>query len=109
MATQASITDQQTRQRLLEAAARLFAEHGFQNVTVRDICKKAGANVASVNYHFRDKLGLYKEVVQLIAERMRSAKQDAMQAGEGRSPEEQLRTYIRVCLHRVRGEEHEPW
>jgi len=48
-----------TRLRLLEAAAQEFADHGFQNATVRDICKRADANVAAVNYHFGDKCGLY--------------------------------------------------
>ena len=49
MASNFPIGDQETRQRLLDAAARLFAEHGFEKVTVRDICKEAGANVAAVN------------------------------------------------------------
>ena len=52
--------DQETRQRLLEAAARLFAARGFTHVTVREICNAANANVAAVNYHFGDKLGLYE-------------------------------------------------
>ena len=38
-----------TRSRLLEAAGEVFAEHGFQATTVRDICARAGANVAAVN------------------------------------------------------------
>ncbi len=53
-----------TRQRLLEVAAEVFAEHGFHNSRVRDICARAGANVAAVNYHFRDKMGLYEEVLR---------------------------------------------
>lgn len=49
----------QTRLRLLEAAAQEFADHGYHHATVRDICRKADANVAAVNYHFGDKCGLY--------------------------------------------------
>lgn len=54
----------QTRQRLLDAAGEVFADRGFRDATVREICAKAGANVAAVNYHFRDKEGLYQEVLR---------------------------------------------
>ncbi len=53
-----------TRQRLLEVAAEVFAEHGFHNARVRDICARARANVAAVNYHFHDKMSLYEEVLR---------------------------------------------
>jgi AcrR family transcriptional regulator len=53
-----------TRTRLLKAAAEVFAEHGYENATVRQICTRAGANVALVNYHFGDKLELYTEVLR---------------------------------------------
>jgi TetR/AcrR family transcriptional regulator, regulator of cefoperazone and chloramphenicol sensitivity len=53
-----------TRIRLLKAAARVFAEHGYQDATVRQICERAGANIALVNYHFGDKLELYTEVLR---------------------------------------------
>ncbi|HEX3682013.1 MAG TPA: CerR family C-terminal domain-containing protein [Bryobacteraceae bacterium] len=52
-----------TRARLLEAAAEVFAEVGYQQAKIRDICGRAGANIALVNYHFGDKLGLYTEVL----------------------------------------------
>lgn len=39
----------------------MFAETGFQETTIADICKQAQANIASVNYHFRDKENLYLE------------------------------------------------
>ena len=50
-----------TRTRLLTTACRLFAEKGFQETTIADICRQAEANIASVNYHFRDKENLYLE------------------------------------------------
>jgi AcrR family transcriptional regulator len=51
--------DTAPRQRLLDAALVEFGEHGYDAVSIRDICKRAGTNVASVNYYFRDKESLY--------------------------------------------------
>jgi TetR/AcrR family transcriptional regulator, regulator of cefoperazone and chloramphenicol sensitivity len=93
--------DAETRARLLVTAERLFGERGFKVVTVREICKAARANVAAVNYHFGDKLGLYREVLQGAVDAMRATSEAARQAGEGQPPEEQLRRYIGVFLHRV--------
>jgi len=44
-----------TKAQVFCAAERLFALHGFQNVSVRDITAEAGVNLASVNYHFGSK------------------------------------------------------
>lgn len=56
------------RKEILTAAARLFAEKGFQATGVRDICRAAGANVAAVNYYFRSKEALYQEVFRYLFE-----------------------------------------
>ncbi len=53
-----------TRSRLIEAAAAIFAKCGYQAATTRQICIRAKANAAAVNYHFGDKLGLYKAVLK---------------------------------------------
>jgi len=53
-----------TRERLLEAAGEVFATRGFHDATVRDICARAEANIASVNYHFGDKAQLYAAVLE---------------------------------------------
>jgi AcrR family transcriptional regulator len=86
---------------VIDAATRLFAEQGFKRVTVRSICKEAGANVAAVNYHFRDKLGLYNEVLDVAAKAIREAAEAARTAGDGKSPREKLEAYIRVHCERI--------
>ena len=52
---------QETRQRLLAAAAEVFAQKGFWETTHAEICEKAKANTAAVNYHFGSKENLYVE------------------------------------------------
>ncbi len=61
----ASATEREsvTKQRLLDAAGEVFAERGFRDATIREICAKAGANIAAVNYYFGDKERLYREVL----------------------------------------------
>ncbi|MGA2951597.1 MAG: TetR/AcrR family transcriptional regulator [Caulobacteraceae bacterium] len=51
-----------TKAAVFTAAERLFALHGFQNVSVRDITAEAGVNLASVNYHFGSKDALLFEI-----------------------------------------------
>ena len=51
-----------TKNLVFAAAERLFAVHGFQKVSVRDITAEAGVNLASVNYHFRSKDALLLEI-----------------------------------------------
>ena len=53
-----------TRRRLLEAAGEVFAEHGFRVATIQEICRRADANIAAVNYHFSDKEQLYHAVIR---------------------------------------------
>src|SRR5689334_18975262 len=59
-----------TRERLIEVAAALFPERGRDGVSVRDVCAAAGANVASVAYHFGGKEGLYLAVLRAGLEQM---------------------------------------
>jgi len=101
--------DRETRERLLKAAAQLFADRGFKKVTVRDICRTARANVAAVNYHFGDKGGLYREVLQLAIETMRSTTDAARSAGRGLPAEDRLREYIRVSLCRAANSSGSQW
>jgi AcrR family transcriptional regulator len=56
------------KERILDAAERLFARHGFYGVSVRDITEVAEVDVALVNYHFGSKRELFAAVFQRRAE-----------------------------------------
>jgi AcrR family transcriptional regulator len=89
-----------TREKLVEAAGHVFAERGYHATTVREIVKRSGANLAAVNYHFGDKLGLYTEVLQ---QSVRAARLDAINSAldQNAPPEDILRAVIRSRLQSV--------
>jgi len=91
--------DSSTRNRLIEAAGRLFAEKGFRDTTVREICRLADANVAAVNYHFGDKEKLYAEVINFILDRMKAPLTDEILQGDS-APRDRLYEYVRTMLKR---------
>ncbi|HKE83891.1 MAG TPA: CerR family C-terminal domain-containing protein [Vicinamibacterales bacterium] len=93
--------DLETRERLVEVSARLFAERGFSKVTVREICQRANANVAAVNYHFGGKDGLYQEIVSSAIRTMQSTTDEIREAGAKHPAEEQLAIFVRTFLSRV--------
>lgn len=53
-----------TKQRLINAAGEMFAEKGYEAASIRDICQRAEANLAAVNYHFGEKRQLYVTAVR---------------------------------------------
>lgn len=57
----------------MEAACGVFAEKGFRDATIAEICQRAKANIAAVNYHFHDKETLYVEAWRLAFQRARQA------------------------------------
>ncbi len=82
--------DVNTKDALLAAAIEVFADKGFDAATVRDICGKAKANVAAVNYHFGGKDALYVAVLEEIfpKEEYHGASNKSL------SPEERLHAYL---------------
>ncbi len=89
-----------THDRLLEAAGEVFAELGYHEATVRDICQRAQANVASVNYHFGDKAGLYTEVLKFGARKVLERFPPDRGLGSRPTPEEQLFAFVHSMISR---------
>lgn len=52
----------ETRRRILSTAERLFAEHGYDGVSLRRIARQAGAHLALIHYHFGNKADLYRAI-----------------------------------------------
>ena len=101
--------DLETRERLLRTGERLFAERGFKRVTIREVCRGARANVAAVNYHFGNKLGLYREVVQVAIDALRATTDSAKEAAEGCPADEKLRRFVQVYVRRLLATTPDDW
>ncbi|HAY78274.1 MAG TPA: DUF1956 domain-containing protein [Planctomycetaceae bacterium] len=102
------MTTEQQRQKLLEAAGPIFAEKGYEGATVREICDRAGLNVASVNYYFGDKERLYIETVKQ-AGRRREESAPYPQWAAGTPPETKLHEYVVTMLTRMLRSETAAW
>ena len=100
---------QVTRQRLLEAAGEVFAEQGFRAATVREICRRAGANVAAINYHFGDKERLYGEVLLYAHHRATEAIPRNLAADANATPEQRLRGFIHAMVRSFLSEGRPAW
>lgn len=92
---------EKTRYRLLTAASRIFAEKGFQEATIAEICEQAKTNIASVNYHLHDKETLYLESWRFAFNReLALYPPDGGVAGDA-APEQRLAGLIQSLIDRV--------
>ena len=98
-----------TRERLLRAAGEIFAEQGFRSATVREISRRANVNVAAVNYHFRDKEGLYSSVLKYTLDSAVKKYPLALGLKEGATSEEALGAFVRLLLCRVLDDGRPSW
>lgn len=91
-----TIADNNRREALLRAAAKLFVEKGFEATTTRDIAEAVGMRSGSPFYHFRSKQELLKAAIidglETALRRMQEATADLA------DPERRLRTMIRTHL-----------
>jgi len=92
-----------TKSRLLQAAERLFAEHGFAGVSVRQLTAAAAANLAAVNYHFGSKEGLLGAIFEkrcrpMNEERLRQLEACEAAAGDPDRLEKIVAAFIAPAL-----------
>src|SRR5882757_2309157 len=69
--------------RILDVAIRLFAERGFDEVTVREIAEAAGANVAAINYYFGAKEQLIRQAIRSVIAPLNQRRLTALAAAQG--------------------------
>ena len=91
----------ETRRRLLQAAGEVFAAKGFRDATTAEICRKANANVAAVNYHFGSKQALYVEAWRHSFQRSLKAHPPDGGVGPEAAAEERLRGRILSLMQRM--------
>ncbi len=91
----------ETRRRILETAAMVFAEHGFAATTVRMICGRANVNIAAVNYHFGGKEALYREVLRYVRQLAYEKYPVTYGLAANPSPEERLYAFVHSFLLRA--------
>lgn len=88
------------KERILAAAGAVFAKGGFVAGSVREISRKARVNVASINYYFGSKEGLYRQV--LVASHQQVLQQEPpVTLEDGRDAREALGRWIAFCLRFV--------
>lgn len=98
-----------TRQRLLDTAGEVFAEQGFRAATIREICRRAGANVAAVNYHFGDKEKLYGQVLRDAHRTAMSKYPPDLGVAPDADVRRRLHAFVRSFLFRIFDEGRPAW
>lgn len=101
--------DPDTRRRVLGAAGEVFAERGYRAATVREICRRAKANLAAVNYHFGDKATLYSEVLRFAHTCSLERHPPDLGVRSDDPPVSRLRAFVQSFLRRVLDEGRPAW
>ena len=96
---------------MLDAAAALFAQSGFDATGVRDVAARADASPGAVNYYFGSKAGLIRAVLKRVADPIneeRHARLDALGAGDGPMPVEDIvRAFLEPLFSELRPDRRE--
>ena len=98
----ATVSDEKSvKQKILDTAGDVFGRKGYKAATIREICRAAGVNVASINYYFGGKKELYRTVVEDLLSR--TFTQYPVNEGVDRQspPEKRLQAFVRGALRRL--------
>src|ERR1700728_3762316 len=87
-----------TRERILKAAERLFADRGYDGTSIRAIVAKAKVNQAAINYHFEGKEGLYREVLRAAFRALTEDQLAHAEEAKAMSREQALGEFVRRQL-----------
>lgn len=98
-----------TKRQLLESAGEIFAEQGYAKATSKEICERANANIAAVNYHFGGKDGLYAAVLEEAHSRLVSLESMQAAAQSRIDPRMKLRMFIGRIVAEVAKTESARW
>ena len=90
-----------TRERLLESASEVFAAKGYSRGTVKEICERAGANIAAVNYYFGSKEDLYAEAWRRAFHESLEKHPPDGGVPEEAPPEERLKGRVRALVNSI--------
>ncbi len=88
----------ETKQKLLDVACHVFAEKGFWEAKITEICRRAEANVAAVNYYFGDKESLYVAAWRQTIEKHVTSN---ILPPDDLAPEERLRVTIQKIIKKT--------
>ncbi len=94
-----------TKKRILEAAGEIFGTKGFKDATIRTIAKDAKVNIAAINYHFRDKEGLYGAVLEEVFHLGFTRFPANMDLAANADPQQRLKAFIRAMFYRLQSKE----
>jgi TetR/AcrR family transcriptional regulator, regulator of cefoperazone and chloramphenicol sensitivity len=98
-----------TPERVLRVAGQVFAEVGFRDTTIRDICQRAGVNVAAVNYHFGSKESLYGAVITLAFQESNDRHPLTVALNADAPPEARLSDFVHTFVRRLLDDHNDSW
>lgn len=90
-----------TKERVLEEACKVFAEKGYRDATHAEICRRAGTNVAAINYYFASKESLYRAVFDHLTRKVERLYPLDGGLPTTSPPEKRLHAFIRAHLSRM--------